>query len=120
MNDLPMDPVGADLNNDGGLQFERTTLAWERTAIAMMVAGIVLARTAAASGHYLLGSAGVAQTAAGGALLVWAGFNSYELHSMATPASGVPQVTLTRLIGLVTVMFTAVATALTLLGTVAS
>ena len=33
---------------DLALQHERTALAWERTAIAAMVAGVVLARSATA------------------------------------------------------------------------
>ena len=36
---------------DSGLQHERTALAWERTAIAGMVAGVFLARYAAAARH---------------------------------------------------------------------
>lgn len=93
----------------GGLQHERTALAWERTAIAMMVAGVVLARYAAESVHFTLGLFGVAQTAAGGLLLAWAGRNNEKLHSIATPPSAVPQLALTRLVGAGTVVFTGVA-----------
>ncbi len=99
----------------GGLQHERTSLAWERTAIAMMVAGVILARYAAQSIHYTLGFVGVAQTAAGGLLLAWAGRHDQDLHSPTRPASAVAQVGLTRLIGLVTIVFTRVALTLAVL-----
>lgn len=93
----------------GGLQHERAALAWERTAIAMMVAGVAFARYAAKDAHFLLGSAGIAQTAGGGALLIWAGKNNKKLHDPSAPASAVPQFRLTRAIGLGTVVFNGVA-----------
>lgn len=99
----------------GGLQHERTALAWERTAIAMMVAGVVLTRYAAGSLHFTIGFFGVAQTAAGGLLLAWAGRHDEQLHSFATPPSAVPQLVLTRLIGGTTVVFTGVALILAVL-----
>ncbi len=82
-----------------GLQHERTALAWERTAIAMMVAGVVLARTAAESLHYTIGFTGVLQTLAGGLLLAWAGRHDEQLHGFTSPASAIPQLALTRLVG---------------------
>lgn len=97
---------------DGGLQHERTALAWERTAIAMMVAGLALARYAASEHGALLGSTGILQTAAGAALLVWASRNEDLLHNPARPASAVPQIGLTRVVGLVNLFFTALALAL--------
>jgi uncharacterized membrane protein YidH (DUF202 family) len=106
---MPADaPLPRPVNSiGGGLQHERTSLAWERTAIAMMVAGVILARYGAQSIHYTLGFVGVAQTAAGGVLLAWAGRHDQDLHSPTRPASAVPQVGLTRLIGLVTIVFCA-------------
>ena len=99
----------------GGLQHERTSLAWERTAIAMMVAGVVLARYAASSVHFTLGFVGVLQTFSGGVLLAWAGRHDDDLHNPALPASAVPQVRLTSLIGLLTVIFTSASLGLAIL-----
>lgn len=93
----------------GGLQHERTALAWERTAISMMVVGVALARHAATEGHAFLGSIGVIQTLVGASLLLWTARNYDMLHNPATSASAVPQVGLTRWIGGATVVFTSVA-----------
>lgn len=65
---------------DPGLQQERTALAWERTAIATMVAGALLGRWAAQDAAPLFGVLGIAQVAFGGALLVWAGTHYEDLH----------------------------------------
>ena len=43
----------------GGLQQERTALAWERTAFALMGAGLVLARFAALQDQGVLAGAGL-------------------------------------------------------------
>ncbi|MDG1411405.1 MAG: DUF202 domain-containing protein [Acidimicrobiales bacterium] len=101
----PMNSIG------GGLQHERTALAWERTAISMMVAGVVLARFGAQEVHVAVGFFGIAETVAGASLLLWAGRHDDELHSPATPPDSVPQVTLTRVIGSHIVVFSAVALA---------
>ena len=101
---------------DGGLQHERTALAWERTAIAMMVAGLVLVRYAENEQGALLGSVGVLQTASGAALLLWASRNDDLLHNPDRPANAVPQVWLTRVVGLVNLVF--IAFALVLVGVV--
>lgn len=65
---------------DSGLQHERTALAWERTAIASMVAGVLMARYAAAAIHVLVGAIGVAQVVFGSALLVWSARHYDDLH----------------------------------------
>lgn len=65
---------------DEGLQHERTALAWERTAIAMMVAGALMARWAAEDAAPLFGVLGIAQVAFGGALLAWTGRHYDDLH----------------------------------------
>ena len=100
----------------GGLQHERTALAWERTAVAMMVAGVVLARYATQDTHVFLSVGGLAQTVAGASLLWWAARHHEQLHSLATPASAVPQVGLTRLIGGGAVLFTGFALVVVAIG----
>lgn len=65
---------------DAGLQHERTALAWERTAIATMVAGALLGRWAAEDAAPLFGVVGIVQVAFGGALLAWAGRHYEDLH----------------------------------------
>lgn len=55
-------------------------MAWERTAIATMVAGALLARYAAVDGHPAFASAGIVQVAFGGGLLVWTGRHYEDLH----------------------------------------
>lgn len=61
----------------GGLQQERTALAWERTAFALMGAGLVLARFTALHDQGVLAVAALAVVALGAGLLVWAG-SHYE------------------------------------------
>ena len=94
---------------DGGLQHERTALAWERTAIAMMVAGLALDRYAAKEHGLLLGSVGIVQTAAGAMLLLWASRNDKLLHDPSRPASAIPQVWLTRVVGMGNLIFVGLA-----------
>jgi uncharacterized membrane protein YidH (DUF202 family) len=65
---------------DGGLQQERTALAWERTAISTMVAGTLLARYGATDGAPVIGVLGLLQVGFGGGLLMWAGDHYDDLH----------------------------------------
>lgn len=97
---------------DRGLQQERTSLAWERTGVAMMVAGVLLARYAAQDVYPLIAVAGVAQTAVGGGVLVWAGVHHEDLD--VRRGQGVPLVhpAAIRVVGSATVVFTLVALAL--------
>jgi len=74
------DPSRPDNVFDEGLQHERTALAWERTAVATMVAGVVLARFAAVESFWIAAVIGLAQTAFGGVLLVWSGTHYDDLH----------------------------------------
>ncbi len=99
-----------------GLPHERTALAWERTAIAMIVAGIVLARHTTRGGwvpssalDVAFTTVGVGQIMGGSLLLLWAVRNDRMLHDPALPASAVPQAGLTRAVGLATAVFTALA-----------
>ncbi len=62
------------------LQHERTVLAWERTAISVMVAGLVLVRLSAVKQLWGFAGAGLVLTASGAGLLVWAGIRYDDLH----------------------------------------
>jgi putative membrane protein len=88
---------------DVGLQHERTALAWERTAIAAMVAGIVFARFAALEAIWWAAAIGLAQTAFGAALLVWAGVHYEELHGELRAGNDVVHPRATRLVGVTAV-----------------
>lgn len=80
----PMNSIG------GGLLHERMALAWERPAISIMGAGVVLARFEAQEVHLVVGFFGIAETAAGAVLLLWAGRHDDALNSPATPPDSVP------------------------------
>jgi uncharacterized membrane protein YidH (DUF202 family) len=88
---------------DAGLQHERTSLAWERTAISMMVAGLVLSRFAATEAFWLLAAAGMAQVVFGAAVLVWSGAHYEELHGALRRGTDVVHPLAARLIGVVTI-----------------
>ncbi len=90
---------------DPGVQHERTSLAWERTALATMLAGAVTARIAALEFHYVLGTVGAVWVAIGGALLFWAGWRYESLHGPLRAGQSPAHPTMTRVVGLVTVAF---------------
>lgn len=62
------------------LQHERTNLAWERTAMALMVAATLLARYAASDRVWVVAAVAFALAAVGGGLLVWGGVHYDDLH----------------------------------------
>jgi uncharacterized membrane protein YidH (DUF202 family) len=88
---------------DTGLQHERTALAWERTAIATMVAGLVLSRFAAIHEYWLAAGTGLLQTAFGAVLLVWTGVHYEDLHGPLRAGDDVVHPTAARIVGLVAV-----------------
>jgi uncharacterized membrane protein YidH (DUF202 family) len=88
---------------DSGLQHERTSLAWERTAISMMVAGLVLSRFAATEGFWLLAAGGMAQVVFGAVLLVWSGSHYEELHGVLRSGTDVVHPSAARWVGLATI-----------------
>ncbi len=90
---------------DDGLQHERTALAWERTAIAVIVAGTLLGRYGASAGHSLLGFTGGIEVLFGGGLLVWSGFHYNELHGPLRRGEAVVHPRATMLVGAVSVFF---------------
>lgn len=97
-----------------GLQYERTSLAWERTAIAIMVAGVAFSRLAVTTFHWALALAGVLQVMVGGAILLWSTLRYQSGHATVSDGEIVaPRAT--RIVGLVTVLFAGLAFALAVL-----
>lgn len=100
---------------DPGLQHERTSLAWERTAVSTIVAGVLLARFSAQSGHFLIGIFSLVVVVYGSFVLLWAALHYEELHTTLraghTPAH--PQ--MSRFVGIATVSMTAIAIVIVLL-----
>jgi len=94
---------------DAGLQPERTALAWERTAIASMVSGMLLARYAAGDSAWIVAWAGVAQTLIGASFLIWTGRRYVGLHGPITAGADVSHPGATSLLGVATAAFAAVA-----------
>lgn len=95
------DPQPANRTDDG-VPHERTGLAWQRTAIASMVAGVAFTRVLTAESHPALGLVGIVWVLASGSLLAWASSNDAMLRDPHRPAVAVPQVALTRVVGLLT------------------
>lgn len=94
---------------DPMLQHERTALAWERTAIATIVAGVFLTRRGADI-HLALGAFGVAQVALGAGLLVWTGVHYEQLHAPLRRGDNPAHPRATRVLGVTTLLFTGLAT----------
>ena len=94
---------------DPMLQHERTALAWERTAIASMVSGTLLARRAADL-HVSLAALGVLQVVLGAALLIWTGLRYEQLHAPLRRGESPAHPDAVRLIGSTTVGFCGAAT----------
>ena len=97
---------------DPMLQHERTALAWERTAIATMVTGTLLARYAVGI-HPALAAIGVAQVVLGGLLLAWAGRHYDDLHAPLRAGESPVHPGAARVVGATTVVFTGAATVVT-------
>jgi uncharacterized membrane protein YidH (DUF202 family) len=100
---------------DPGVQQERTALAWERTAIATMVAGIILARVASDSGLWLVATLGLVHVAIGGFTLIWASRRYDDLHAPIVNDTEVVHPTAARVVGLTTISLTVVAISLAVL-----
>ena len=88
---------------DTGLQHERTSLAWERTAISMMLAGLLLSRFAAVEEFWLLAAGGMVQVVFGAVLLVWSGVHYEELHGALRRSTDVVHPSAARWVGLATI-----------------
>jgi uncharacterized membrane protein YidH (DUF202 family) len=97
---------------DPGLQHERTSLAWERTAIASMVAGVLLARYAAQSLHFVFAFLGLGQVVGGAAILLWSGRHYENLHGRLRAGESPVHPVAATLVGAGSIVFTGVATML--------
>jgi uncharacterized membrane protein YidH (DUF202 family) len=104
---------------DTGLQHERTSLAWERTAISMIVAGLVLSRFAATEGMLILALGGMAEVVFGAALLVWAGVHYEDLHGPLRAGNDVVHQSAARWVGLATIGGTGAALGAAVVATIA-
>jgi uncharacterized membrane protein YidH (DUF202 family) len=93
---------------EDGLQDERTALAWERTAISVMVMGVLIARYAALSLHWAFGVAGLLAVAIGSAILVWAGQRYDEMQRHIERGDNPVHPTATRVVGMLAVVLTGV------------
>ena len=101
---------------DPGLQHERTALAWERTAIASMVAGVLMARYASESLHFVFAFVGLGQVVVGAAILLWTARHYEELHGPLRAGDTPIHPTASRIVGLGTIAFTGAAFALAACG----
>ncbi len=96
------------------LQHERTALAWERTAIATMVAGLLFSRQATTI-HVSLAALGIAQVVLGGLVLIWAGRHYDDLHAPLRAGQSPVHPDAARLVGLTAIGFTGAALIITVL-----
>ena len=106
-----MSDIRPDRIHDGGMQQERTALAWERTAISMIVAGLLLARTGARLGT-VFAAPGAGQVVLGAGLLVWAGRHYDELHRPLRAGESPVHPSAARVVGVATTVFSATALAI--------
>ncbi len=84
---------------DVGLQHERTTLAWERTSISLVVAGTIVARWAAEDGLYVHAAVGALMAFTGVGVLVWSGHNYANLHEPLEAGETPVHPYITRVVG---------------------
>ena len=103
---------------DPMLQHERTALAWERTAIATMVSGTLLARRAADL-HVSLAAMGVLQVVLGAALLIWTGLRYEQLHAPLRRGDSPVHPGAVRFIGITTMVFSGLAAVIAIAATLA-
>lgn len=86
---------------DPKLQHERTSLAWERTAVAGLVVGALMTRVGAKT-HLLLGAVGLVQVCFSAGLLVWSGRHYEDLHGVLRAGESPTHPAAARLVGLAT------------------
>ena len=74
-----------------------------------MVAGVLLARYAAASAHFAFSFVGLAQVVLGGVMLVWSGRHYDDLHGPLRAGDSPVHPTAARIIGVGTIGFSGIA-----------
>lgn len=94
---------------DPAVQHERTALAWERTALASIVAGALFVAHARTGTVAAFLPAGLAFVAYGTGLLAWAGRHYEELHGVLRRGAPVTHPNAVRAVGLATTVFTVLA-----------
>ena len=94
---------------DPGLQHERTALAWERTAIASMVAGVLLSRYAADSVHFGFAFLGIAWVIVGALILLWSARHYDDLHGPLRAGESPVHPMAARVVGVGTIVFSGIA-----------
>lgn len=100
---------------DRGLQHERTALAWERTSVATMVAGTVMARYAVDDGLWAFAVIGLGLLAYGALMLAWTGIRYDDLHGPLRQDTPIIHPTATRWVGRAAIAFCVLALVLALL-----
>jgi uncharacterized membrane protein YidH (DUF202 family) len=99
---------------DLSLQHERTALAWERTAVALMLAGGLLlnyAEDASVAWAQILGLTGLA---AGAAIFLWSARRYETLHGALRAGTNITHPSMLKTVALVSTTLTAGAIALVL------
>lgn len=98
---------------DPMLQHERTSLAWERTAIAGMVLGLLMTRVGTVI-HFGLGVIGIVQVCLAAGMLVWSGKHYEDLHGRLRSGESPAHPEVARLVGIGTTVAIGLATLLTI------
>ncbi len=101
---------------DRGLQHERNSLAWERTAIAVDGRPVSCwLGYAAQSLHFVVAFIGLAEVIAGASILLWSGQHYENLHGRLRAGESPVHPTAARIVGIGSIVFTGLATALAVL-----
>ena len=97
---------------DPSLQHERTALAWERSAVALMFAGGLVFNYARETKVVWAEVLGLIVLAGGAAILLWAGKRYESLHSALRAGSNITHPAMLKTVALLSAILTAGAIAL--------